>query len=278
MRHNEPDPAGKRESTDLTHFAYSDEEVQRIVEQFHRDGYYFFGQVLTPEEVATLRETIERKYADPRMHDEEGDHIRGTSLMRMFEYDRSFRALIVREPFVSLAEAILGKDCHMMSQNALRYKPGQGGGWHVDDRIHFPLPEDVPRHPPRITLPCFIINVLIPLIDIETTDDGPTQIVPGSHRSGRRPSTQDNPTFDGQGAVSLFTKAGGAYMFNSQIWHRGTPNKNGIRPIASVVYSQRIIAQRLYPFIDYRMPEHVFEGADERLQRLLGRHKKGAYG
>jgi ectoine hydroxylase-related dioxygenase (phytanoyl-CoA dioxygenase family) len=263
----------------MAHAPYSKEQTHQIVEQFHRDGYYFFGQVLTPEEVAALKDAMERKYADPRMHDPEGDHIRGISLMRMFEYDRAFRDLIVREPFVSLVEAILGADCHLMSQNALRYAPGQGGGWHVDDRIHFPLPDDVPRHDPRITLPCFVINVLIPFIDIDTLEDGPTQIVPGSHYSGRRPPTQDNPTFEGRGAVSLFTKAGGAYMFNSQVWHRGAPNlTNRFRLIAGATYSQRIIAQRFYPFIDYRMPEHVFDGADARLQRLLGRHEKGAYG
>jgi hypothetical protein len=48
--------------------------------------------------------------------------------------------------------------------------------------------------------------------------------------------------------------------------------------VGSVVYSQRIIAQRLYPFIDYRMPDYVLEGTDERMLRLLGRHEKGAYG
>ena len=27
---------------------FSEGETQRIVKQFNRDGYYFFGQVLTP--------------------------------------------------------------------------------------------------------------------------------------------------------------------------------------------------------------------------------------
>ena len=257
----------------------SEEETQRITKQFNRDGYYFFGSVLTPAEVSALKGGMERKWGDPRMHAEEGDHIRGISLMRNFEYDRAFRDLIVREPFVGVAEVILGDDCHMMSQNALRYEPGQGGGWHADDRLHFPLPDDVPRHDPRITLPCFAINLLIPLTDAETIESGVTQVVPGSHYSGRNPPKQESPTFEGQGPVSLFTKAGGAYIFNSQVWHRGTRNDSDqIRLVAAITYSQRIIAQRLYPFIDYRMPDHVFEGADERLQRLLGRHEKGAFG
>ena len=85
---------------------FSEEDTQQIVEQFNRDGYYFFGEVFTAEEASTLKALMERKYNDPRMHDEEGDHIRGISMMRMFEYDTAFRDLIVREPYVSLAEAI----------------------------------------------------------------------------------------------------------------------------------------------------------------------------
>jgi predicted NAD-dependent protein-ADP-ribosyltransferase YbiA (DUF1768 family) len=48
--------------------------------------------------------------------------------------------------------------------------------------------------------------------------------------------------------------------------------------MAGATYSKRFIAQRFYPFIDYRMPPHVMEGASPRLQRLLGRHEKGSYG
>ena len=43
--------------------------------------------------------------------------------MRMFEYSEAFRDLVVREPFASLAEAILGDNCHLMSQNALYTEP-----------------------------------------------------------------------------------------------------------------------------------------------------------
>ena len=105
---------------------FSEEKTQQIVEQFNRDGYYFLGEIFTLEEAATLKALMEKKYNDPRMHDEEGDHIRGISMMRMFEYDKAYRDLIVREPYVSLAEAILGEDCHMMSQNAIRYLPRTG--------------------------------------------------------------------------------------------------------------------------------------------------------
>ena len=259
---------------------FDEARTQELVTQFHRDGYLFLKGILTAEEVDVLRELMERKYQDPKMHEEAGDHIRGVSMMRMYEYDIHFRDLIAREPVVSLAEAILGDDCHMMSQNALRYEPGQGGGWHVDDRVHFPLPDDVPRHDARLMLPCLVLNALFPLSRADDVKYGVTEVVPGSHYAGRRPSDpHEDPEFDGQGPVSLVGEPGDMVMFHNQVWHRGRKNESDqIRYVGSVVYSQRIIAQRLYPFIDYRMPEYVWQGADERLQRLLGRHKKGAYG
>jgi hypothetical protein len=33
-------------------------------------------------------------------------------------------------------------------------------------------------------------------------------------------------------------------------------------------------AQRLFPFLNYRMPDHVLEGAGERLLRVLGKHRR----
>jgi len=254
------------------------DRTQSLVEEFNRNGYVFLKDVLSELEVTTLRDLVERKYQDPRMHDEAGDHIRGISLMRMYEYEINFRDLIAREPFVSLAEAILGTDCHMMAQNALRYDPGQGGGWHVDDSLLFPLPEGVVRHDPRITMPCFVMNVMMPLSRADSLKYGATQVVPGSHYAGRRPEGEE-PSFEGCGPESLLAEPGDVYMFNNQVWHRGYPNNSDqVRYVASVVYSQRVVAQRLYPFIDYQMPDYVWEGIDERTQRLFGRHDKGAYG
>ena len=259
---------------------FDEKETRRIVDQFNRDGYYFLEDVFTEEEVSALRSAMDQKWEDPRIQgDEEGDHIRGFSMMRMYEYDTVFRDIVVREPIVSIAEAILGPDCHLMSQNCLRYEPGQGGGWHADDRIHFPLPDNVPRHNPDITVPCFVLNVLFPLSRADAIEYGVTQVIPGSHYSGRDPNDRENPTFEDRESVSLFGKPGDAYLFHNQVWHRGSLNSSDqVRCVGSIVYSQRLIAQRFYPFIDYRMPEHVWEGADDRLQRLLGRHVKGAYG
>ena len=75
---------------------FSAQETARICERLSRDGFCTLGPMLEPEEVDALRAAMERKLADPAMQeDQPGDHRRGRSLMRMFEYDRAFRDLIV---------------------------------------------------------------------------------------------------------------------------------------------------------------------------------------
>ena len=260
-------------------------EIEHIQSCFQKDGYYEFGTLLHDEELSVLGADMLRKWDDPRMHEPERDQIRGTSLMRMFEYSYAFRDLFVREPFASLAEAILGDDCHCMSQNALYTPPNAKaitdgpGGWHVDDLVHFPLPDDVPRHNPAVTMPCFVMQIFTPLTDVDELIYGPTQVVPGSHYAGRQPNKQNAPFFDGQGPHSFLVRKGHTYMFNNQIWHRGAPNaSNRIRLMAGVTYSKRFVSQKFYPFIDYHMPAHVWDQTSPRLERMLGRHAKGAYG
>ena len=63
------------------------------------------------------------------------------------------------------------------------------------------------------------------------------------------------------------------------MWHRGEPNSSDqTRCLLQQCYAARHISQRFYPFLNYSMPEHVLEQADERMLRLLGKHSKGAYG
>ena len=259
--------------------AFDATDTARIMAALKTDGYAHLGPVLHQDEVEVLREAVVRKAEDPRiLADPEGDHIRGISLMRMFEYDNAFRDLIVRDPFVSLAEAVLGDDCHVMAQNALIYGKGQGGGWHVDDALQFPLPAEAESHDPECAPPCLVMQIFTPLTDMDAKA-GCTQVVPGSHLSGRRPDAGDSPSFQGQGPISLEAKAGEAYLFNNQIWHQGAKNQSTTpRVLGGVTYSRRFVAQRFYPFVDYQMPRHIWEGASTRLQRLLGRHEKGAYG
>ena len=116
-------------------------------------------------------------------------------------------------------------------------------------------------------------------ICVETVENGPTQTVARSHLFGARPPDPIAGSDYAEQVVSNVGPAGSVIMFNNQVWHRGAPNTSDrVRFLGGMTYSQRLIAQRFYPFLNYRMPDRVLDGADERLLRLLGKHQKGAYG
>jgi ectoine hydroxylase-related dioxygenase (phytanoyl-CoA dioxygenase family) len=124
----------------------------------------------------------------------------------------------------------------------------------------------------------FAVNVQIALTDIPSPEHGPTQVVPTSHRSGSRPPAQD-PVFDGHGPLSILARAGDAYLQDSQVWHRGAPNlSERTRYLYQICFGRRMIAQRLYPYLNYRAPDQVMDGAGERLLRVLGKHRVGSWG
>ncbi len=255
------------------------ERIQLLVETFNREGVVKVGRLLDEDEAASFKQRVDRVFADPRSL--ETDTLYSDFIAtRLFEHDAAFRALMMREPMIGLMEAILGADCHLVSNNVVRNRPGQGiDTFHADDFIWFPLPEGIPRHDPRLTLPVFIVNAHIALTEIGSDEDGPLQYVPGSHYSGRHPTDGQDPAFEGRRAVSIHCRPGELYLQHPQVWHRGAINRSErTRCVLGYAFGRRFVAQRFYPFLNYRMPDAVLAGADERTLRVLGKHPKGAYG
>lgn len=256
--------------------------VDGAIREFHELGFVVLPSVLPPRQARDLQELIEQRYQDPATHESpELDLVRGgVSLMRMFEYHRSFRDLLVLEPVIGLVEAILGVDCHVIAQNALRTPTGKGiVNWHIDDALFFPFLADLPAMPEDAgSLPCYSLNVMIALTDVDAEVFGPTQVVAGSHLTGREP--EYSPTLPpGLTPTSLLARAGDVYLVNSQTWHRGAQNQTGrVRYVLTTTYGRRFVSQRFFPFLNYRMPPQVLDDASDRLLRLLGKHEKGPYG
>ena len=258
---------------------FTAEQTAEIARTFQQDGVAVIGKLFSGDEVEHLKVLVDRFFADPKM--QESNNIYNDFIgVRMFEFDRVFRDLMVSEPLIGLVEAILGSDCHLIANNIVRNRPGQAvDNFHADDFVWFPLPAEIPRFDTRMTFPTFIIGCHIALTDIEADEFGPLQFVPGSHYSGRQPDDLKKPRFEGREAQSVHVEAGTLYFQHPQVWHRGAPNTSTrTRYILQYAYGKRFIAQRFYPFLNYKMPEYVFAGADERLLRVLGKHPKGAYG
>ncbi|MDD9949248.1 MAG: phytanoyl-CoA dioxygenase family protein [candidate division Zixibacteria bacterium] len=245
-----------------------------ILEDFFRNGVTLIPGVLTREEIDALREVTDRCFNDPVLAGT--DYVSGQGdgfvLRNTLELDAVFVDMLVREPILSLAEAVVGEDCKFCGQNVIRNAPGQAIDlWHVDDRVEFPLPDDVPRHDPRIRMPVQWFTIQMALTDIDTVEDGPTQFVPGSHYSGRDPNSQEHPEFEGRGPVSVFCKAGDVYLQNNQCWHRGAPvTSDRMRYVFQSQYSARWAHRRFSEYHHVPVPPTVLSRASDRLRGVLG--------
>ena len=247
---------------------------------FDRDGFKLIPGVLSADEVAQMKDGIDRVFSDERFADTDhryGDYV----VARLFETAPIFEEMLTREPIISLVESILGPDCHMIAQSAVRNVPhGRAiDHYHVDDEVMLPITAGMERHDPRLRMPIFICTVQMPLTDIPSIEHGPSQYIPGSHYSGRDPDDPTHPNFENIEPVSILCKAGDIYLHNGQCWHRGAPNTSDTtRYLFQISYGRRFVSQRFYPFINYQMPQHVLDNADERRLRVLGVHPKAAYG
>ena len=193
-------------------------------EQLERDGYTVLRGVFTDAEVAELRSEIDAVFEStpPERVRDDKDEFRYEMLNRSAACQRA----IAHPRILEAIEPLLGDDCHVIANTAWRNPPQFPGGiWHSDAGPHVPRAEDVPWDD-RIPYPVFAIGAHILLQDC-TLADGPTAVVPGSHRSGRlAPFDRMNDvdlSYDGRPPVVLDGAAGDVSLFVSDSWHRGLP-------------------------------------------------------
>jgi hypothetical protein len=253
----------------------SDGQIDRWVEQFHRDGFLVLHDVLPRELIPVLKSDLDRALnSDPKP---------GAMLelqMRIFELSKANLAIFELEPIVSFAEKLLVYDPHVVHNNSFRTPSGGGiSTWHQDDPPHYLVTHGEP--PTNVRLPVMLFTANYYLTDVESIDFGPTQAIPGSHLFGAAPPGEMAGTKWESSIVSCLGRAGTVVMFNNQVWHRGAPNRSDrVRYMTQVSYARRIIGHRYFPFMNYRMPERCYAGVENnpRKKRLLGFLPTGPYG
>ncbi len=252
-----------------------DGDVPDASRQLETDGWVLLRGVLDADEVDALAEDIERVYDFAPAARSRTD--KAEFRYEMLNHSAASQAVIGHPRVLEVIEPLLGNDCHVIANTAWRNPPDhRGGPWHTDAGPHVPRPADVPWDD-RIPYPVFAIAGHVMLRDCSEAD-GPTAIVPGSHRSGRlAPFDADmSLTYDGRPPVQVVAAAGDVVLFVSDVWHRGVPAQpDGTgRFFLQVHYGRRDIAQRLRTtdVANQLSDDAIGRATDARSRTLLGLH------
>ncbi|MGF1989140.1 MAG: phytanoyl-CoA dioxygenase family protein [Nostoc sp. ZfuVER08] len=268
------------------------EQLNQWIEYFHANGFLVIENVLTPEQCEILKNDL-----DEILKQSEGKNYQKSKkiMKRMFEHSQQNLNLFALEPMVTFAEHLIGgangtgysmhdgipnaNIIHVIHNNSFKIPPETDGlaknAWHQDDTPHALSLDGKPLTNIRLNVLAFTVNYY--LTDVLTQENGPTQVIPGSHLFGKL--CDGNISGYEDQIYSCLGGMGSAVCFNNQVWHRGSRNSSSItRYITQITYAKRLVGHKYAPFMNYQMPSHCYEQADPRLKQLLGFLPNGAYG
>jgi ectoine hydroxylase-related dioxygenase (phytanoyl-CoA dioxygenase family) len=192
--------------------------------QLDEEGYVVLDACMGPGLLTALRARI------LELFDQEGE--RAGSEFKTEEHARRlanlvnkgevFRRAILLPPVIERVRHVLGNDCKLSSLNARSADP--------NSEVGQPLHVDMGAIPDEKGY--WVCNTVWMLDDF-THDNGPTRMVPGSHKWGTRP--QDvvaDPLAPHPHEVLLTGKAGSIAVMNAHMWHGGTANRTAAPRLA----------------------------------------------
>lgn len=188
-------------------------------------GYVALGQILSDNEVKNINhqidlllktegdnagaELFESKYI---RHPKEAGADRLADLVNKGE---TFDVFYSHKRVLSGIEAVLGTNYKLSSLNYRAAKPGLGA-----QKLHVDWKDGI------VTDGDYKVCNSIWLLDDFTSANGPTRLVPGSHKWPQLPDQMmEDPYASHPDEITLLAPAGSVFIFNSHIWHGGTTNQ-----------------------------------------------------
>ena len=213
----------------------TDHERQQLDEK----GYVVLEGCMEDDLLHTLRRRIHELY------DEEGERA-GTEfrteahahrLANLVDKGEVFRRAIIVPRVLECVRHVLGSDIKLSSLNARSADP------HTD--VGQPLHVDMGAIPDERGY--WVCNTVWMLDDF-TLENGPTRMIPGSHRWGTRPQdVLDDPLAPHPQEVLLTGTAGTIAVMNAHLWHAGTANRTAAPRLAMhAFYCRRDKPQQQY--------------------------------
>ena len=234
---------------------------------FDELGFVVIPDVFSAADVAEMRSEVDRLQKIEGEHGGHEVHIEpgAMRLSNLFNKSEAFDRCLRCAPTLAAAHHLLG-EIRVYSLNARN--PAKGSGQQ-------PLHSDTPcSHPDDYRM----VNTMVQLDDM-TEDNGPTRLVPGSHKlvpinvpdinmneyERTEMSPQDeaivpkDPVATHPREFHITGKAGSVAVINGRIWHGGTKNESGaLRRVLHLAIGRRDIPQQL------NEREHLTQGLLDR--------------
>jgi ectoine hydroxylase-related dioxygenase (phytanoyl-CoA dioxygenase family) len=225
------------------------------IEVFQRDGYVILERAIDRVAIDELIAALAPFEANRPMGRNafEGQH--SQRVYSLSGKGAPFLRLAEHPDVLSLLDRTLLPNYLLSTVQSIRLHPGElAQAWHTDDAFYLSArPHAMP----------LAITVIWAIEDF-TSDNGATEVIPGSHRWGiEHPDTCDVE------AVAAAMPAGSAIVFDAAIWHRGGANRSaGTRLAISPQYCQPYLRPQESQLLI--MPPESARACTERMRSLLG--------
>ncbi len=241
-----------------------------LLEQLRRDGYVILPALLSPPRLHQIRDAL-TPYLQGRLlgrNDFEG--YKSERVYALLAKGAVFAELSAHPLVLDVCEAVLGPNFMLSACLAINTHPGETvQPLHFDDRFYH-----VPRPRPAYGVSCFWA------IDHFTADNGPTEIIPGSHLWGDEapvgaafdksfmPGYETPPEHHPE-LEPVLMPAGSLMLAMGTLWHRGGANRSAgsrlvITPQYCVAWGRQMESMLL------SVPAEVVASYPERVRQFLG--------
>jgi len=213
--------------------------IDQHIRQLDDEGYVVLESAMPDGLLSRLRSRIlelfeeEGENAGREFRGEEHAH----RLANLVDKGEVFREAIALPHVLQLVRHVLGGDGKLSSLNARSADP------HTD--VGQPLHVDMGAIPDEKGY--WVCNTVW-LLDDFTRENGPTRMIPGSHRWGTKPQdVLDDPLAPHPHEVLLLAPAGSIAVMNAHMWHGGTANHTSSPRLAMhAFYCRRDKPQQQY--------------------------------
>jgi ectoine hydroxylase-related dioxygenase (phytanoyl-CoA dioxygenase family) len=206
------------------------------IAQYHQDGYILAKDVVSPEQLSKLQDMTYQLIEDSRTVSEsnnifdldEGHSKDSPRLNRIklpHKLDPYFWDILEQSKITSVIKSLLGENVQLQTSKLNTKPPGGGSSveWH-QDLAFYPLTNDS------------VLAVGLMLEDV-TLDNGPLQVIPGSHKGPTLNHSNDqglfcgainpnDPDFKKDRIKTITGKAGDMSIHHGRILHGSAPNKS----------------------------------------------------